>query len=662
MSDINNLTGRVTALPQLDSTLTKAGFCADAKATGDMIAQYKEEINGDVDEKLSATTTEMNANIEAFEKKIAADYTENISTLDARITNLASLEEGSTTGDAELADVRVGADGTAYASAGDAVRGQIGDLKSDLYAGFSDEFHFRIDYLQQGEIRGWQDGIFTDERLKSRASTPNNHSFPFKVSVSAEEGFMFCFNFFENGVYTNETGWVTSYTVEAEKEFKFMIAREEEDQTEQADLAYFASMVNFKNVDISEIRNTAFYHTVNYNFVFGGLTVDGVVPGNTRIVTKDILRFPHDIILKCSPNNRIGLWTYDENGVFVNDFGWVTQNNDYVVPANTNFRLLVGAKEYSLEVPIAEKIVYDCMLYKNIDIRHGYYPHIKIFDNAVEQAKRETASAISTTIPSCVRPQKLRSINHRGYSSVAPENTLPAYKKSAEVGFEFVECDVQWTADNIPVLLHDLTINRTGRNADGSMIEGEIAIRDLTYEEALQYDFGIFKGSAYAGTKIPTFREFIELCRNLCLHPYIEIKDVETEQIAILFNIVKEVGLENACTWISFDVESLRTISKLHPSARLGYVRIGVEGDGISRIDVQNLLSLRNRYNDVFLDASTPYGAEDLVNVAKTNNFPLEVWCPNTEEEIVSLPAYVSGVTSDNFVASEVMRNYVLSN
>lgn len=534
--------------------------------------------------------------------------------------------------------------------------------KEELSSYFSGKFNFNAERLQQGEIRGWENGIFTDARLKSRASTPNIHFLPVKVEVVAKEGFIFCFNFFENGVYKSETGWKTKYTLEAGTEFKFMISREEEVQTEVADIVEFASMVDFVNVGMNELNNVAFYNTVNYNFVFGGLSVDGVVPANNRIVTKDILSFPHDIILKCSPNNRMGLWTYDENGVFVKDFGWVTQNNDYVVPANTYFRLLVGAKDYSLEVPIMEKTVYDCMLYKNIDIRHGYYPHIRIFDNAIEQAKRETASAISTMIPSCVRPQKLRSINHRGYSSEAPENTLPAYKKSAEVGFEFVECDVQWTSDNIPVLLHDLTINRTGRNADGSAISEEIAIRDLTYEEALQYDFGIFKGSAYSGTKIPTFREFLELCRNLALHPYIEIKDVETEQIAILFDIVKENGLENACTWISFDVESLRTISELHPSARLGYVRIGVEGDGISRADVQNLLSLRNQYNDVFLNASTPYGADDLVSVAKTNKFPLEVWCPNTEEEIIALPSYVSGVTSDNFVASEVMRNHALNN
>lgn len=68
--------------------------------------------------------------------QVAWDKTTNLKQAmakqDARISNLAKLPSGSTTGDAELQDIRTGEDGTVYDNAGEAVRQQIGSLKEDL--------------------------------------------------------------------------------------------------------------------------------------------------------------------------------------------------------------------------------------------------------------------------------------------------------------------------------------------------------------------------------------------------------------------------------------------------------------------------------------------------------------------------------------------------
>ena len=79
----------------------------------------------------------------------------------SRIDNLSTLEEGSTTGDAELEDIRVGADGTIYASAGEAVRGQVNELKEDLsrtqlYMNFDN-----IDFNESGMINSIDGTLYT---------------------------------------------------------------------------------------------------------------------------------------------------------------------------------------------------------------------------------------------------------------------------------------------------------------------------------------------------------------------------------------------------------------------------------------------------------------------------------------------------------------------
>lgn len=73
--------------------------------------------------------------IETNTRNIATN-TNDIAVLDGRVDELTTLPEGSTTGDAELTDIRVGADGTQYETAGEAVRTQIADVKSTL--GLSD--------------------------------------------------------------------------------------------------------------------------------------------------------------------------------------------------------------------------------------------------------------------------------------------------------------------------------------------------------------------------------------------------------------------------------------------------------------------------------------------------------------------------------------------
>ena len=239
----------------------------------------------------------------------------------------------------------------------------------------------------------------------------------------------------------------------------------------------------------------------------------------------------------------------------------------------------------------------------------------------------------------------VKNIAHRGYSSVAPENTLPAYQLASKNNFKYVECDVSFTSDNVPVLLHDSTIDRTS--------DGTGNINDLTYEQVSQYDFGSWKSEAYAGTKIPTLEEFLSLCRNLGLYPYIELKNSATyteNQIQGLVDLTEKYGMKNKVTWISFSSTYLGYVKSYDSKARLGYVV-----SSITSGNIETALELKTNDNEVFIDCSYSNVDSTAVNLCITNHLPLEVWTINSEANILSSNEYITGYTSNDLLAGKIL-------
>jgi glycerophosphoryl diester phosphodiesterase len=230
-------------------------------------------------------------------------------------------------------------------------------------------------------------------------------------------------------------------------------------------------------------------------------------------------------------------------------------------------------------------------------------------------------------------------VAHRGFSSVAPENTLPAYTLAKSNGFRYVECDVSWTSDNVPVLLHDATIDRTS--------DGTGNIGDLTLAQLESYDFGSWKSAEYKGTKIPTFEEFIMSCKELSLHPYIEIKRTITpSQAALLVDIVEKSGMISDVTWISFSAKSLSKILAVIPSSRIGYVC-----KAISEAKITSALSLRTAANEVFINCDYTTLTPDLANSAIAQGLPVEAWTVDDMADASRLADMgVCGVTTDTLI------------
>ncbi|MFO1318060.1 MAG: glycerophosphodiester phosphodiesterase [Burkholderiales bacterium] len=109
-----------------------------------------------------------------------------------------------------------------------------------------------------------------------------------------------------------------------------------------------------------------------------------------------------------------------------------------------------------------------------------------------------------------------RILAHRGGGSIAPENTLVALRVSASFGFAGVEIDTRLAADDIPVLIHDATVDRT------TMDSGRVA--DLTADALHALDAGVWFGNEFAGEPVPTLEAACTLCRSLGQWMNVEIK------------------------------------------------------------------------------------------------------------------------------------------
>ena len=143
---------------------------------------------------------------------------------------------------------------------------------------------------------------------------------------------------------------------------------------------------------------------------------------------------------------------------------------------------------------------------------------------------------------------------HRGDRAEAPENTIPAFEAAFAGGLEFVETDVQLTADGFPVLMHDPTVDRT--------TDGTGAIEDLTLAQVQALDAGSWYNQTFTGTRVPQLGEFLDL---LAATPHkkalIELKDFWTgADIRGILDQIFVRGVQNRVVFASFHFGTIENL------------------------------------------------------------------------------------------------------
>lgn len=270
----------------------------------------------------------------------------------------------------------------------------------------------------------------------------------------------------------------------------------------------------------------------------------------------------------------------------------------------------------------------------------------------------------------------MRGIAHQGFHKLERANSLAAFRAAAKEGWRYVETDTYMTTDGKFIVSHDPYLPTGWTNGTVTTTQGSYKYEEHTLAEILA-----FHGPN--NEKTDTLEEFCKTCKECGLHPYIELKqgkmaDTNTLDTNPRYNgkgygvkvldIVNRYGLRGNATFIASVPFTLLRMAREDQSYRYGIVYFGQLKNSdaawttvLSKIDEYNNDAVASKAY-LFLDANInnlKVADADAVDKLVQKNCALEVWTATIKEDLDNLDPYVTGVTSDNIHAGEILAKKI---
>ena len=195
---------------------------------------------------------------------------------------------------------------------------------------------------------------------------------------------------------------------------------------------------------------------------------------------------------------------------------------------------------------------------------------------------------------------------HSGWNTT-PENSLASLKTIKKNGYYALTIDINFTKDNIPILIHDETINWAARNPDLSKISQTLYVKDMTLKEIQKYDFVVSRSGNvlenYKGNKVTTYEEALDYCRKNGLTLEVEIKKGTKSQIQSLVELTQKYNMDGVIKWTSFSSKHLKYINEYDNNEVLQLLTYDNSQTAID--NAYNSLNLKNGKNTLI------YGEDD---------------------------------------------------
>ena len=499
--------------------------------------------------------------------------------------------------------------GAGLAATGD----QITELKEDLSAaqnGYSYLFGYGTfvnGTLYNGALR---------TNVTYRIASTNIFQFDYDVTFTPSDTFKFGVHTFVNDTFSADLGWKTApYTIAKNTQFKLIIARRTENTSETADISTFIKQVTFKTETQQNADSCKDYidkhpyksvTTISEELLTQGAlnsTGEDDSYGASARAKTDLLFAVNDIAIYADLDNytdaRLYVHYFNDTGTWISSDGWVART---IIKKGSIFRLLF-TKVYNSTSAVSVSDIYACF---------------NIF-----------ASNKVNTIKPCVI------VSHQGNVNTTDNNCkLEGYIKAGKAGFDYAECDVKFTSDNVPVCAHSNTFT------DATTSES-VTISDHTLAEILTYDY-------YGGT-IATLDEVIYVCKKYGMGLYLDQISYAwgSAKFDAFFEVINKYRFAECCKFIVYESTSAGLVLDRYKKAWIVCGQLYSETTPDSAIALAD--SLITDYNKIDVMFAARLGASVIETAAKSmdTRYGINVYTLDTASTRIDFAPFITSITTD---------------
>ncbi len=206
---------------------------------------------------------------------------------------------------------------------------------------------------------------------------------------------------------------------------------------------------------------------------------------------------------------------------------------------------------------------------------------------------------------------------HRGVCAHYPENTLVSFRAALALPLDAFEFDIWLSKDKVPVLMHDGNARRT--------CGVDRHLRDMTLAEIKELDAGSRFNPAFAGEKVPTLREMLELVKSERpdFRLGVEIKEYTEECVDISVAMLKEYGFFERCWFYAFNGRIIRYLKEKYNARTMGYPDFQMAEFAPDNYEY---------YDEIGLNMALVHS--ELLPFYRAKNLPIHMYCADTEENV----------------------------